>query len=148
MSRIVQRAREMRKAMSPQELALWLRLRALKSEGWRFRRQSPEPPYILDFVCRTAKLVVEVDGVQHAGAAQSAHDSTRDAELHRRGFRVLRFWASDVHNEMDGVLQTILSALGEQPSRRAARDTLPDAGREKIGARYRHLVRLGLRRPD
>ena len=97
---VLQRARRMRKRMTPQESALWLRLRNLKAVGWHFRRQSPESPYILDFVCRSARLVVEVDGVYHAGAEQDAHDGARDAVLTQRGFTVLRFWASDVETEL------------------------------------------------
>ena len=60
MSQSVQRARGLRKRTSPPEVALWRQLRLLKARGWHFRRQSPEPPFTLDFVCRKAKLVVEV----------------------------------------------------------------------------------------
>jgi very-short-patch-repair endonuclease len=131
----------MRKEMSPPEVALWLQLRSLRAEGWHFRRQSPEKPYTLDFVCRRAKLVVEVDGVQHADEKQSKHDQRRDAQLRRGGFRVLRFWASDIEGELDGVIQTIRDALGEPPK---APRTAPTPSM-KGGARYRSLVRLGLR---
>lgn len=143
-----ERARQLRKSMSPPEIALWFRLRELKREGWHFRRQSVEAPYVLDFVCRAAKLVVEVDGAQHAAAAQSQHDAERDRELAARGYRVLRFWASDVQSEMDGVVETVLNALREagSPTRRATRDTLPETGRDKIGVRYGGVVRLGLRK--
>ena len=87
----VRRARAMRKTMSPPEVALWSRLRMLKANGWHFRRQSPEGPYFLDFICRKARLIVEVDGVHHSGAEQSQHDNERDAYLESHGFRVLRF---------------------------------------------------------
>ena len=134
--------------MSPQELALWLQLRMLRSEGWHFRRQSPEGAYILDFVCRTAKLIVEVDGVHHASAEQCEHDRERDAWLRQRGFRVLRFWASDVQNELDGVMGAIRATLGPGDSTRSAmRDAFLAPGRDS-SARHRHLVRLGLRRRD
>ena len=138
----VERARELRKAMTPQERSLWQRLKALRSQGHHFRRQSPEGPFTLDFVCRAAKLVVEVDGVQHAQERHSEEDRKRDKYLRQRGFLVLRFWAADVEREPDGVIETILNALSQRPTRRAARDTLPGTGRE--GARYRRLVRLGL----
>ncbi|HJS79784.1 MAG TPA: endonuclease domain-containing protein [Vitreimonas sp.] len=146
----VRRARNFRKRMTPQEIALWFKLRELKVHGWHFRRQSPEPPYILDFVCRAAMLVVEVDGAQHASAEQSAHDERRDSVLRGRGFKVLRFWASDVERELDGVVEAIVAAVrGALPTRRASRDTLPVPGRDNGGARYRSLVRLGLRiQPD
>ena len=75
----VERARELGKKMSPPELALWRELRRLRERGWHFRRQSPEPPCTLDFVCRKSKLMVEVDGLHHAGAEQSEHDAKRDA---------------------------------------------------------------------
>lgn len=61
----IKRARELRKAMSPPELALWLRLKELRPRGHHFRRQAPEGVYTFDFVCRRAKLVIEVDGAQH-----------------------------------------------------------------------------------
>jgi very-short-patch-repair endonuclease len=137
----VKRARQMRKEMSPQELALWLQLRSLRAEGWHFRRQSPEKPYTLDFVCRRAKLVVEVDGVRHAETKQAAHDRRRDAYLRQRGFRVLRFWASDIENELDDVVQTIRNALGDS----LQGPKPPPTPSVKGGARYRSLVRLGLR---
>lgn len=134
--------------MTPQEVSLWLQLRSLRTHGHHFRRQSPEGPYTLDFVCRASKLVVKVDGAQHAQLEQSAADTIRDAYLRERGFHVLRFWAADVEREMDMVVETILNALGPpRPTRRAARDTLPVPGRER--PRYRQLTRLGLRnRPD
>lgn len=147
----VGRARALRKRMTPEELTLWFQLRQLKDAGWRFRRQSPEEHYILDFVCREASLVVEVDGAHHGEPAQMAHDVMRDAFLEARGFTVLRFWANEIRNELDGVMLRILTALeAADPTRRApaspARDTLPAPGREK-GRRYMRLVRLGLRKP-
>lgn len=141
----------MRKAMSPQELSLWLHLRELKTLGWRFRRQAPEPPYILDFVCRGAMLVVEVDGVHHAGIEQSTHDERRDAFLAERGFSVLRFWASDVESDIDAVMETILNALGPRdPTRRPSTSSgrHPPLEGEGKGRRYRRLVRLGLLRRE
>jgi very-short-patch-repair endonuclease len=141
----VERARALRKKMTPPELALWFRLRELKVRGWHFRRQAPEGAYIADFVCRKAKLVVEVDGVHHADAAQSAHDQTRDAILVRSGFTVLRFWATDVRDELDGVMDRIVEAL-------LAADA-PGVERGRVapgfkGNRHRNLVRLGLRKRD
>jgi very-short-patch-repair endonuclease len=142
----VMRARAMRKAMSPPELAVWLYLRTLKSEGWRFRRQSPEGPYILDFVCRNAKLVVEVDGVHHSSPDQDEHDRIRDAYLTERGFRVLRFWASDVLNEFEGVVQRVRQALGAEHAEHPG--AIPVPSQHTRGPRYRSLVRLGLRRRE
>lgn len=116
----VGRARSLRKRMTPQELTLWFQLRQLKDAGWRFRRQSPEDKYILDFVCREARLVVEVDGAQHGEPKQMAHDAVRDAFLEARGFTVLRFWASEISFELDGVMLRIQSALeAADPTRTA-----------------------------
>ncbi|MES1156795.1 MAG: endonuclease domain-containing protein [Alphaproteobacteria bacterium] len=148
----IKRARELQKAMTPQEVALWFRLRDLKSSGFHFRRQSPEAGYILDFVCRSANLVVEIDGVAHSDARKAEYDAQRDTALAGRGFKTLRFSASDVEREIDGVLSTILHALGQRrPTRRAVRDILPETGRDegapapRAGSRYNNLVRLGLR---
>ncbi|MGQ0531554.1 MAG: endonuclease domain-containing protein [Caulobacteraceae bacterium] len=141
----VRRARSMRKAMSSPELAMWFQLRMLRSAGWHFRRQSPEGPYILDFVCRRAKLIVEVDGIHHSTKEQSDHDRARDAFLSERGFRVLRFWATDVEHELEGVMSTIRGALGVDENMPIA--DAPEPSRHQ-GLRYRRLVRLGLRRRD
>ena len=130
----------MRKTMSPPEIAVWSRLRALKANGWHFRRQAPEGPYFLDFVCKKARLIVEVDGVHHSAKEQSDHDIERDAYLRERGFQVLRFWASDVSNELDGVIASVLAALGD------AQASIPEPkAQSKIGGRYGRLVRMGLR---
>jgi very-short-patch-repair endonuclease len=105
MARSVERARSFRKVMTPPELALWFQLRALRDAGWHFRRQSPEGPYFLDFVCRRSKLVVEVDGSQHGEKEQSEHDRACDVYLAERGFRVLRFWAVEINEALDDVMR-------------------------------------------
>jgi very-short-patch-repair endonuclease len=85
-------------------------LRAERLGGWKWKRQVPWGPYFLDFLCRDARLVVEVDGGQHA--SQLAYDARRTAYLARSGLRVLRFWNSDVLTNGDGVCLTILDACG------------------------------------
>ena len=77
--------------------------------GWRFRRQFPIPPYIVDFACVEARLLVEADGGQHGRLGD--HD-LRDNELRRQGWRVLRFWNNDILANSWGVLRTIAEALG------------------------------------
>lgn len=139
----IERARQLRKEMTPPELTLWHHLRALKKEGWHFRRQSPEPPYTLDFVCRKAKPVIETDGVHHAEKAQSDYDRERDAELIKRGFNVIRFWASDVQTDIDGVMLAIRAELGALQSHQPESLAPPYSA---DGRRYRSLVRLGLRK--
>jgi very-short-patch-repair endonuclease len=107
----VVRARELRKALTPQEARLWVHLRALRSEGLHFRRQAPFRGYYLDFVCFRRGLVVEVDGGGHAEEAQADHDAVRDAVLKREGFRTLRFWNGDINTNLDGVMADILRHL-------------------------------------
>ena len=100
-----------------EEVKLWMHLRALKGLGHHFRRQSPIPPYIVDFECRRARLIVEVDGGQHAS---SQNDSARDRYLRTKGYRVLRFWNYQIDREFEGVMTLILSALEEgRPTRLA-----------------------------
>jgi primosomal protein N' (replication factor Y) len=106
------RARKLRRNLTDAELALWRELRRT-SLGWRFRRQFPIPPYIVDFACVEARLLIEVDGGQHSRPGE--HDR-RDRLLRRRGWRILRFWNSDVLQNRTGVLQTISAELGPWPS--------------------------------
>ncbi len=125
--------------MTPQEVKLWLRLRALRGQGLHFRRQAPLLGYILDFVCFDRRLVIEVDGSQHAMGPQLARDAVRDAKLASVGFEVLRLWNSDVDRDFDrdfdAVIDTIfMRAMARSPTRRRAGGTLPTRGRESSGA--------------
>jgi very-short-patch-repair endonuclease len=105
------RARQLRRAQTDTEGRLWARLSNRQLAGHKFVRQEPIGPYFADFACRDAKLVVELDGDQHA---DSARDAVRDAYLRRASYRVIRFWNGEVRTNLDGVLQTILLALGER----------------------------------
>lgn len=89
------------------ERVLWSKLRRKQIRALRFRRQFPIGPYIVDFVCLQAKLVIEVDGGQHG----AENDAIRSAWLNKHGHRVLRFWNNDVLRNIDGVLQTIASEV-------------------------------------
>jgi primosomal protein N' (replication factor Y) len=93
--------------MTPPERTLWKLLRADRL-GVRFRRQHPIPPFVVDFACVEARLVVEVDGVTHLDAAA---DAVRDATLQRQGWRVLRVWNNEVMGNAEGVVERILEAL-------------------------------------
>jgi very-short-patch-repair endonuclease len=104
-------ARALRKRLTPQEVKLWVRLRELKSLGHHFRRQAPVGPYVVDFICFRAQLVIEADGGQHGMSEGTRSDRVRDAFLQAHGFKVLRFWNSDIDRNLDGVMETILSAL-------------------------------------
>jgi very-short-patch-repair endonuclease len=107
-------ARAMRRIPTDAERKIWFLLRDRRLEGFKFRRQVPFGPSILDFVCFERKLVVEVDGGQHA---DSPADKLRDARLQARGFRVVRYWNSDVLENPEGVLTDLLAHLAaEGPS--------------------------------
>jgi very-short-patch-repair endonuclease len=108
---LVERAQELREHMSPPERLLWEQLRGKRLEGWKFRRQHPLEPYVLDFYCPQAKLVVEVDGQGRGMGDQPARDERRDAFLERQGLRVVRIRAETVFRDMDAAVRTILGAL-------------------------------------
>lgn len=99
------RAKRLRVAMTDAERKLWYALRAHRLDGLSFRRQVPMGPYIADFYCSSARLVIEVDGGQHAA---SKRDAARDAWLDERGIRTVRFWNAEVLTNLDGVLSSIL----------------------------------------
>ncbi|MCF7222034.1 endonuclease domain-containing protein [Marilutibacter chinensis] len=109
-------ARQLRRAMTDAERRLWCHLRNRVLMGWKFRRQHPIGPYITDFACIEAELVVELDGGQHA---EDPRDAIRDAFLQAEGYRVLRFWNNDALERTEVVLEVILAALvsaGPHPS--------------------------------
>ena len=109
----IQRSRRLRAEMTDAEVRLWVRLRGKQIGGHRFRRQVPVGPYIVDFACVKAQLIVEVDGSQHLTLKG---DEERTAWLESRGFRMLRFWNNDVLQHTDGVLEAIRVALLQTPT--------------------------------
>ena len=110
--KIARRVRGLRQNATDAEMKLWLCLRDRRLGGFKFMRQESIGPYVGDFVCRERKVVIEVDGGQHA---ESAPDQARDAFLLSEGYRVLRFWNSDVLRNIEGVLETVLSSLNTTP---------------------------------
>ena len=104
-------ARSLRRAMTDAEHKLWRLLRASRFAGIKFRRQHPIPPYIADFCCITAALVIELDGSQH----DEASDRTRTGFLERQGYRVLRFWDHDVLLHTEAVADVIWHIVAEPP---------------------------------
>jgi very-short-patch-repair endonuclease len=102
-------ARRLRRDSSDAERRLWQRLRNRQLGGYRFRRQAPLGGCVVDFVCIEARLVVELDGGHHLGAALA--DAERTAYLERGGYRVLRFWNDQVFGETEAVLEAILAML-------------------------------------
>lgn len=106
--RLTVTARKLRRDMTDAEKALWQRLRGSRLDGFKFVRQFPIGPFVADFACRSAGLVIELDGGQHA---DSSRDAERTREIGRHGYTVIRFWNNDVLTNMDGVLETILADL-------------------------------------
>ncbi len=110
----LERARLLRRDATEAETRLWQHLRNRRLGNHKFRRQVWIGPFIADFLCMDAMLVVEVDGSQHIGDV--AYDADRNAYLANKGYRVIRVWNNDVMQRMDDVLAAILSALGSVPS--------------------------------
>jgi len=117
--------------MTDAELALWSRLRNRRLLDHKFRSQWTLGPYVADFCCLAARLVVEVDGGQH----NEKRDAGRTARLEEQGFRVLRFWNNDVLTNMDGVLEVIAGVLKEQEEQDPHPNPLPRAGEGAKGSR-------------
>lgn len=111
----VERSKHLRQGMTPPERKLWYRLNNRQVDGIKFRRQAPVGPYIADFLSHDAKLVVELDGDTHAGDGAALHDEWRTQFLQERGFRVIRFWNSDVREDLDYVVERIRIACGLRP---------------------------------
>ena len=105
--RTVERARALRRMMTPPEARLWSRLRGKRLRGLKFRRQHPIDPFILDFHCAEVRLAVEVDGQGHDHPDRVAHDRRRTAWLHGQGVRVIRLAAEAARTELEGVLEFI-----------------------------------------
>ncbi|HUV32067.1 MAG TPA: endonuclease domain-containing protein [Devosiaceae bacterium] len=133
------RPKALRKSPTAAERQLWRLLYPLRTGGFHFRKQAPVGPYVADFACHHARLIVEVDGETHAGSRAELRDRRRDAYLRAQGYRVLRFSNAEVLNEPHGVMDTLSDALGSRPrSHRAAvspSPTLPTRGRvKKLGS--------------
>src|SRR5580698_9312990 len=105
------RARRLRRNTTDAEKRLWYRLRKLDLDGSHFRRQVPIGPYIADFACMAARLVIEIDGSQHADDKRQQYDELRTRWLAKEGYRVLRFWNNDITRNMVGVKETIYAAI-------------------------------------
>lgn len=112
MNRLKTFARNMRREPTTAEQRIWKSIRHRQVAGAKFRRQVPIGAYIADFVCFERRIVVEIDGGQHA---ESEKDQARDAWFGSQGFTVLRFWNSDVLSHLEGVLTAIETALSETP---------------------------------
>ena len=112
-------ARRLRREMTDFERTLWYALRDRRFLSRKFRRQQPISPYIVDFVCFETKLVIELDGGQHALPENAVNERVRAQFLEHEGFRILRFWNLELRDNMNGVLEAIRLALDEGPLTRA-----------------------------
>jgi very-short-patch-repair endonuclease len=107
--------RKLRREQTAVERKLWLALRGWRFHKFKFRRQQPIGPYIADFVCFEASLIIELDGDQHGSVRVLAYDAARTERLSTDGFRVLRFPNHELNGNFDGVLTGVAIALGLPP---------------------------------
>ena len=105
------KARKLRQNLTEQEAAMWHLLRNRGVNGFKFRRQYPIGNYVVDFVCRELKLIIELDGGQHNEPENIEYDKKRTQYLNEKGYRVIRFWNNDIDENLEGVYQSILKAL-------------------------------------
>ncbi|MHC4976394.1 MAG: endonuclease domain-containing protein [Planctomycetota bacterium] len=103
------RAKELRKSMTYPERVIWNRVRRGQIGGYKFRRQHPIGPYVADFYCHKAKLVIEIDGLQHND--DWSRDRQRDGYMRSKGLKVVRLTVSDVYKDVDGTIEQIASLL-------------------------------------
>ena len=104
-------AKALRRGMTRAELLLWRYLKAHHLDGMQFRRQTPLGPYVADFCCHRARLIVELDGETHDFQERQSHDAMRDRWLKTQGYRVFRFTNDDVLKNIEGVVTAIAGAL-------------------------------------
>jgi len=93
--------------MTPQEKKLWQVLRNHQFYGFEIRRQYPIDKYIVDFICRSKKIIIEIDGGQHNEKDAVEYDKTRTFDLEKLGYKVIRFWNNDINNNLEGVYRTL-----------------------------------------
>ena len=108
----LEKAKQLRKNQTDAEKLLWQKLRNRQLSHYKFRRQVPVGIYIVDFMCVSAKLIVELDGGQHT--EKQGYDQKRTAYLETKGFRVVRYWNNDVLINIDGVLEALTLTLSQK----------------------------------
>ena len=125
-------ARQMRHKPARAELILWNKLRNRTLSGFKFSRQVPVGCYIVDFVCRELKLIIEVDGATHSDPDELCHDELRTVWLEGQGYSIYRIWNQDVYENLDGVLNSILMLLKAAPHPARLRER---PSPQRVGAR-------------
>ena len=106
---LTNRARVLRKMQTDDERKLWARLRDRRLNGLKFRRQAPCGPYVVDFLCEAARLIVELDGSHHGMPDQIEHDDLRTKRLAELGYQVVRVWNVDLRSSLERVLDEIVA---------------------------------------
>ncbi|WP_170316013.1 endonuclease domain-containing protein [Microvirga calopogonii] len=114
-----ERARKLRSNATEPEQNLWRALKAIPVYGSHFRRQVSIGPYVADFACLKARLVIELDGGHHSQDDVAAKDEARTQWLEKEGYRVVRFWNAELSQNMPGVLDSIYAALYGSPQAEA-----------------------------
>lgn len=100
-------ARKLRKNQTSQERIMWNLLRNQQFQGLKFRRQYPVGNYIVDFICKEIKLIIEIDGGQHNSEDGIEYDIKRTEYLETKGYKVIRFWNNEIDNNLEGVYQIL-----------------------------------------
>ena len=106
------RARELRREQTPAEKRVWARIRNHQLANLPIRRQHPIGPYVVDFCCEPAQVVIEIDGDSHTEPEQQAFDEQRTAWLEECGYRVIRFTNTEIYHNLEAVLQAIAQECG------------------------------------
>ena len=134
--RLTNLAKNLRRQSTDTEQALWKYLRAKRIDSLKFRRQQPIGNYIVDFVCFERKIIIELDGGQHAQTEQMQRDKERDRWFERQGYEVLRFWDNEVLKNTRGVLEVIWGKCLKHPPIKGGEVMFSgfhrDAGRTKL----------------
>ena len=112
---LLKRAKAMRSEPTPAEARLWYHLRAKRFDGVKFIRQNPNGRAIVDFIARSRKLIIEVDGDTHGSDEAIANDALRTARLEKQGYQVIRFTNAEVMGNMEAVLASISDAFAARP---------------------------------
>src|SRR5262249_16761922 len=141
------RSKHLRRAMTRAEVPLWRYLKAHHLDGLPFRRQAPMGRYVVDFVCHTARVIVELDGETHDFDARQQYDAVRDAWLASRGYVILRFTNEQALSALEGVLTIIRETAAARIRSTPPSLSLPRRGGGNPQATAVQLGRAGSKRP-